>query len=176
LVQNTNKQQFGYRISVTKAGLYSIILNKKDREIIYGLKGFSHVWGVGLGIGIAWSMPSSAEFYWDPRKPGIFTLQCYTQANQDFKLPYNDQSRAGVVRFFVRFNANQILWEDNRFAGNSCRICADLKWLIKPEQAGRCLLRSMIQRNDNINKTRIKNLNQLFFLAGAFLRRRFFNF
>jgi hypothetical protein len=155
LVQNTTSSNSDIEFTVTKAGLYSIILNKKDREIIYGYKGFSHVWGVGLGIGIAWSMPSSAEFNWDPRKPGIFTLQCTTQANQDFKLPYNDQSQGWGCPFLRPLNANANIWEDNRLQATPAGYGADLKWLIKPEQAGRCLL-TIDAYNETITLTKLE--------------------
>ncbi|MCE4563473.1 SusF/SusE family outer membrane protein [Maribellus sp. CM-23] len=126
--------------TVTKAGLYSIILDKKKTEIIHGYKGFSHVWGVGLGIGIAWSMPSSTEFNWDPNNPGIFTLECTTQANQDFKLPYNDQSSGWSCPFLRPVNANANIWEDDKLQATPSGYNPDLKWLITEEQAGECIL------------------------------------
>lgn len=140
LVQNATASGSDAEFTVTKSGLYSIILNKNDREIIYGYKGFSHVWGVGLGIGIAWSMPSSAEFSWDAHNPSIFTLECTTQANQDFKLPYNDQSQSWGCPFLRPINANANIWEDNRVQATPAGYGNDLKWLITPDQAGKCIL------------------------------------
>lgn len=100
--------------TVDKPGLYSIILNKASGEIIHGHKGYNHVWGVGSGIGIAWSMPSSTEFKWDARTPNLFTLECNTEAGQDFKLPYNDQSRGWDCPFLRPVVENGNIWEDNR--------------------------------------------------------------
>ncbi len=138
LVQNSTVNDADAAFTVTKPGLYSIILNKSTREIIYGYKGFSHIWGVGLGIGIAWSMPSSTEFSWDARNPGIFTLDCTTQANQDFKLPYNDQSAGWGCPFLRPMVANANIWTDNRIQATPAGYSEDLKWLITAEQAGKC--------------------------------------
>ncbi|WP_372653492.1 SusE domain-containing protein, partial [Draconibacterium sp.] len=43
LVQNSTNSSSDMEFTVTKSGLYSIILNKADNEIIFGYKGFSHV-------------------------------------------------------------------------------------------------------------------------------------
>lgn len=126
--------------TVEKAGLYSIILDKSTGEIIHGYKGFSHVWGVGLGIGIAWSMPSSAEFAWDPRTPNLFKLECNTQANQDFKLPYNDQSAGWGCPFLRPVEGNANIWQDARVQATPAGFNPDNKWLISADQAGHCLL------------------------------------
>lgn len=139
LVENSSVSG-GIEFTVTKAGLYSIILNKKEKEIIYGYKGFTNVWGVGLGIGIEWNMPSSTEFSWDPRNPSIFTLECTTQANQDFKLPYNDQSAGWGCPFLRPYNENANIWEDHRMQATHAGFDPDLKWLITEEQAGDCIL------------------------------------
>ncbi len=140
LAQNPTVSSSDVEFTVTKAGLYSIILKKSTKEIIYGYKGFSHVWGVGLGIGIAWSMPSSTEFSWDARNPSIFTLQCTTQANQDFKLPYNDQGQGWGCPFLRPFVANANIAADNRVQATPAGYGDDLKWLITADQAGKCLL------------------------------------
>lgn len=126
--------------TVNKPGLYSIILDKSTGEIIHGYKGFNHVWGVGSGIGIAWSMPSSAEFTWDAHTPNIFTLECNTQANQDFKLPYNDQGAGWGCPFLRPVNGNASIWDDNRVQATPGGFNPDNKWLITAEQAGHCLL------------------------------------
>lgn len=140
LVQNVSAAGTDVEFEVKKPGLYSIILNKSTREIIYGYKGFSHVWGVGLGIGVAWSMPSSTEFKWDARNPGIFTLECTTQANQDFKLPYNDQSQGWGCPFLRPMVANANIMTDNRLQATPAGYGNDLKWLITADQAGKCLI------------------------------------
>ncbi len=140
LVKNNTVSNSDLEFTVTKPGLYSIILNKSTNEIIYGYKGFSHVWGVGLGIGIAWSMPSPVEFSWDARNPSIFTLECTTQANQDFKLPYNDQGAGWGCPFLRPMDANANIWDDNRVQATPGGYDPDLKWLITEEQAGDCLL------------------------------------
>ncbi|MBN2173205.1 MAG: SusF/SusE family outer membrane protein [Bacteroidales bacterium] len=140
LVQNVSSGSSDVEFTVTKPGLYSIILNKTDREIIYGYKGFSHIWGVGSGIGVPWSMPSSAEFSWDARNPGIFTLECNTQANQDFKLPYDSQSNGWGSPFLRPYEANANIWLDSRMQATPSGYNPDLKWLITEEQAGHCLL------------------------------------
>ena len=138
LVKNETNSSSDIEFTVTKAGLYSIILNKENKEIIYGYKGFNNVWGVGLGIGIAWAMPSSTIFNWDARNPSIFTLECTTQANQDFKLPYNSQSNGWSSPFLRPMAANGNIWADNRVQATTSG--ADLKWLITADQAGKCLL------------------------------------
>lgn len=138
LVQNTTTGSSDLEFTVTKAGLYSIILNKNEREIIYGYKGFSHIWGVGLGLGIAWSMPSSSEFSWDARNPSIFTLECTTQAKQDFKLPYNSQSGGWSSPFLRPYTASANIWQDDRMQATPSGYNPDLKWLITDEQAGKC--------------------------------------
>ncbi|MGE5393537.1 MAG: SusE domain-containing protein [Candidatus Saccharibacteria bacterium] len=135
LVANGNSE-----FTVNKPGLYSIILNKATGEIIHGYKGFSHVWGVGSGIGIAWSMPSSAEFTWDAHTPNIFKLECNTQANQDFKLPYNDQGAGWGCPFLRPVNGNANIWQDNRVQATPAGFNPDNKWLISADQAGHCLL------------------------------------
>lgn len=140
LVKNTTSNNLDQEFTVIKPGLYSIILNKKNLEIIYGYKGVSHIWGVGLGIGIAWSMPSSTEFKWDARNPSIFTLECTTQANQDFKLPYEDQSSGWGCPFLRPIMGNANIWEDNRMQATPAGYGSDLKWLITADQAGKCLL------------------------------------
>ncbi len=140
LIGNGSIADSDLEFTVTKSGLYSIILNKSAHEIIYGYKGFSHVWGVGLGIGIAWSMPSSTEFKWDARNPSIFTLECTTQANQDFKLPYDDQSSGWGCPFLRPMGPNANIWEDSRLQATPSGFGDDLKWLITNEQAGACLL------------------------------------
>lgn len=126
--------------TVNKPGLYSIILNKATGEIIHGYKGFSHVWGVGSGIGIAWSMPSSTEFTWDARTPNLFKLECNTQAGQDFKLPYNDQSAGWGCPFLRPVEGNASIWADNRVHASPGGFNPDNKWLITADQAGHCLL------------------------------------
>lgn len=140
LVKNSKSSDLDLEFTVTKPGLYSIILNKKAGEIIYGYKGVSHIWGVGLGIGIAWSMPSSTEFKWDARYPSIFTLECTTQANQDFKLPYEDQSNGWGCPFMRPMVANANIWTDNRMQATPAGYGNDLKWFITSDQAGKCLL------------------------------------
>lgn len=140
LVKNVSSASSDLEFVVTKPGLYSIILNKSTLEIIYGYKGFSHVWGVGLGIGIAWSMPSSTEFKWNANNPSIFTLECTTQANQDFKLPYEDQSSGWGCPFLRPIVANANIWNDNRLQATPAGYGSDLKWLITKDQAGKCLL------------------------------------
>jgi hypothetical protein len=140
LVSNSTVSDADVEFTVNKPGLYSIIINKTEGEIIHGYKGFSHVWGVGSGIGIAWSMPSSAEFAWDARHPNIFTFQCNTQANQDFKLPYNDQSAGWGCPFLRPVAANANIWNDNRLQATPAGYGNDLKWLITADQAGKCLL------------------------------------
>ncbi|SHE75309.1 protein of unknown function [Mariniphaga anaerophila] len=140
LVKNETVSSSDVEFTVTKAGLYSIILDKNDLKIIHGYKGFSHVWGVGLGIGIAWSMPSSDEFAWNPNNPNIFTLECTTQANQDFKLPYNDQSAKWSSPFLRPLNASANIWEDNQLQATPSGYSPDLKWAVTEEQAGDCIL------------------------------------
>ncbi len=140
LVKNATSSNADLEFAVTKPGLYSIILNKNTFEIIYGYKGVSHIWGVGSGIGIAWSMPSSTEFKWDARNPSIFTLECTTQANQDFKLPYEDQSNGWGCPFLRPMVANANIWTDNRMQATPAGYGSDLKWLITKDQAGKCLL------------------------------------
>jgi hypothetical protein len=126
--------------TVNKPGLYSIILDKTTGEIIHGYKGFNHVWGVGSGIGIAWSMPSSAEFKWDARTPNIFTLVCNTQAGQDFKLPYNDQGAGWGCPFLRPVVGNASITADNRVQATPGGFNPDNKWLITAAEAGHCLL------------------------------------
>ncbi|HEY3373176.1 MAG TPA: SusF/SusE family outer membrane protein [Prolixibacteraceae bacterium] len=128
------------QFTVNKPGLYSIIINKDNGEIIYGYKGFNHVWGVGSGIGIAWSMPSSTEFKWDARTPNLFTLECNTQAGQDFKLPYNDQSSGWGCPFLRPYGSNGNIWTDNKVQATPGGFNPDNKWLITADQAGWCLL------------------------------------
>lgn len=140
MVKNETVSSSDAEFTVEKAGLYSIILDKKNLSIVHGYKGFSHIWGVGLGIGIAWSMPSSTEFSWDPNNPSIFTLECTTQANQDFKLPYNDQSAGWGCPFLRPVNANANISNDNRVQATPAGYGDDLKWLITGEQAGECIL------------------------------------
>lgn len=135
-----NAASEGVEFTVNKPGLYSIILDKTTGEIIHGHKGFSHVWGVGSGIGIAWSMPSSTEFKWDARKPNLFTLVCNTQAGQDFKLPYNDQSSGWGCPFLRPVVGNASIWVDNRVHPSPGGFNPDNKWVITAEQAGKCLL------------------------------------
>jgi len=136
LVQNSTNSSSDMEFTVTKSGLYSIILNKNDKEIIFGYKGFSHVWAVGTGIGVAWNMPSSTEFSWDPRNPSIFTLECNMQANNDFKLPYNDQSAGWGCPFLRPIVANANIWDDNRIQATPAGYGDDLKWWVTEEQAG----------------------------------------
>jgi hypothetical protein len=126
--------------TVNKPGLYSIVLDKASGEIIHGFKGFNHVWGVGSGIGIAWSMPSSTEFKWDARTPNLFTLECNTQAGQDFKLPYNDQSSGWGCPFLRPVEGNANIGVDNRVHASPGGFNPDNKWLITADQAGKCLL------------------------------------
>jgi hypothetical protein len=140
LVKNESVSDSDIEFTVNKAGLYSIILDKNELKIVHGYKGFSHVWGVGLGIGIAWNMPSSTEFSWNPEVPEIFTLECTTQANQDFKLPYNDQSAGWGCPFLRPINANANIWDDNQVQATPGGYNPDLKWLITEEQAGDCIL------------------------------------
>ncbi|MFV0377037.1 MAG: SusE domain-containing protein [Mangrovibacterium sp.] len=140
MVKNETASSSDAEFTVEKAGLYSIILDKKNLSIVHGYKGFSHIWGVGLGIGIAWSMPSSTEFAWEPNHPGIFTLECTTQANQDFKLPYNDQSAGWGCPFLRPVNANANISNDNRIQATPAGYGDDLKWLITADQAGECIL------------------------------------
>ncbi len=136
LVQNSMNSGSDMEFTVTKSGLYSIILNKEDREIIFGYKGFSHIWAVGTGIGVAWNMPSSTEFSWDPRNPSIFTLECTMQGNNDFKLPYNDQSAGWGCPFLRPIVANANIWEDNRIQATPAGYGNDLKWWVTEEQTG----------------------------------------
>ena len=140
LVSNSSVSNADAEFTVNNPGLYSIIINKTDGEIIHGFKGFSHVWGVGSGIGIAWSMPSSTEFTWDARTPNLFTLECTTEAGQEFKLPYNDQSRGWDCPFLRPMVAGANIWQDNRLQATPAGYGNDLKWLITADQAGRCLL------------------------------------
>lgn len=140
LLANETVNDSDPEFTVIKSGLYSIIINKSDLQIVHGYKGFSHVWGVGLGIGVAWAMPSSAEFSWDASKPGIFTLECETQANEGFKLPYSDQSGGWDSPFLRPMEADVNIWEDNRLQATASGYNPDLKWLITEEQAGRCRL------------------------------------
>lgn len=138
LVENTTVS--GGEFTVEKAGWYSIALNKSEKEIIHGYKGFKQVWGVGLGIGIAWDMPSTSAFSWSERNPNIFTLECTTQANQDFKLPYNDQNSGWDSPFLRPYTENANIWSDNRVQATPGGYNPDLKWLITADQAGDCIL------------------------------------
>lgn len=140
LVKNASISETDVEFAVTKPGWYSIVLNKEEGKITYGYKGFKDVWGVGLGIGIAWTMPSQAKFNWSAEQPNIFWLECQTQANQDFKLPYNDQSRGWSAPFLRPMIANGNIELDNRVQATPAGFTPDLKWLITPEQAGKCLL------------------------------------
>ena len=140
LVGNSAVSEASAQFTVNKPGLYSIVLDKASGEIIHGYKGFNHVWGVGSGIGIAWSMPSSTEFKWDARTPNIFTLECNTEAGQDFKLPYNDQSSGWGCPFLRPVVANGNIWEDNRVHASPGGYNPDNKWQIRADQVGRCLL------------------------------------
>lgn len=140
LVENETANDSDLEFTVTKAGLYSIIINKSELEIVHGYKGFSHVWGVGLGIGVAWVMPSSAEFSWDAGSPSIFTFECEAQANESFKLSYNDQSNGWGCPFLRPMADSVNIWEDNRVQATPSGYSPDFKWLITEELAGDCIL------------------------------------
>ena len=85
-------------------------------------------------------MPSSTEFKWNANNPSIFTLECTTQANQDFKLPYEDQSSGWGCPFLRPIVANANIWNDNRLQATPAGYGSDLKWLVTKDQAGKCLL------------------------------------
>ncbi len=140
LVENEAGSSPDAEFTVTKPGWYSVVLDKSEGKITYGYKGFSHIWGVGLGIGIAWSMPSDVEFSWSADHPNIFTLECTTEAGQDFKLPYNDESGAWNSPFLRPVAANADIWEDNRVQATPAGYGTDLKWLVTEDQAGECLI------------------------------------
>ena len=140
LVENVSASSSDIGFTVEKAGWYSIILNKNEKSITHGYKGLKKLWGVGLGIGIAWSMPSGAAFDWDPANPHIFTLNCTTQANNDFKLPYNDQGAGWSCPFLRPYADGTNIWVDNRVLVAPAGYNPDSKWLITEEQAGNCIL------------------------------------
>lgn len=140
LIKNGTNSSSDVEFTITKAGWHSILLNKENKEIVYGYKGFSNIWGVGLGLGIPWSMPSSSVFEWNARNPSIFTLECTTQANQDFKLPYNSQTNGWSSPFLRPMVTNGNIWTDNRVQATASGYSPDLKWLITADQAGKCLL------------------------------------
>jgi hypothetical protein len=103
--------------TIATAGLYSIYINMDAAEIIYGVKRWNGIWGMGPGANNPnWDIPTppNAEFTYDYRRPGVFTLEVVADRSELlFNFIYDRQDWGWGSPFLTAPSSWHNVWDSN---------------------------------------------------------------
>ena len=114
LAPNFTASDADVEFTIPAPGLYSIYINMDENEIIYGVKRWRGIWGMGPGANNPnWDLPSSAELTYDYRRPGVFTLEVVAEQEKLFQFIYDRQDLGWGSPFICAPSSWHNVWDSN---------------------------------------------------------------